>query len=284
MQFIKYILSHPQLIIAFLVIVGPVLSTIGKKLKEQSDARKREIARERAKIEALRTGGRIDDDDQAARGSATVSTAQAQADATAPRNARASLEELAARRRAELTGQASPRPSASSRTSASSHTTASPRGDIGAGLPPAIPGSSQTTPARAQQTAARNEQRMRDQKVRDQQQQQQQREQRRRDQQRAAAKQAESERLQNARTGSMRQEQVRREPAPVARRPEPVLSNAEGPATPMDRGQFRRDEAAAAASVAAAAALTRKSRSEWRRAIVMQELLSQPVSMRRPQE
>ena len=34
MQFIQYILSHPQLIIAFLVIVGPVLSAIATIVRD----------------------------------------------------------------------------------------------------------------------------------------------------------------------------------------------------------------------------------------------------------
>ena len=162
MQFIQYILSHPQLIIAFLVIVGPVLSAIGKKLKEQSDARKREIARERAKIEALRTGGRIDEDET----SASVPPSRTPAPAPMARNARASLEELAAKRRAELTSQIP--------SQIPSQPTATARGDTIVGIPQSIPGSTGTT-VRSQQNAAKNEQRVRDQKVREQQQQQQQR-------------------------------------------------------------------------------------------------------------
>ncbi|MCX5690416.1 MAG: hypothetical protein NTV94_11645 [Planctomycetota bacterium] len=271
MQFLNYLLTHPQVLIGALVIIGPVISAIGKKLKEQSDARQREIARERAKIEALRTGGRIDDE----AATATSVPVRRPSPIPAARNARASLEELAAKRRAELTNQAP--------AQAQAQPTATARGDTIVGIPQSIPGSTGTT-VQSQQNAAKNEQRVRDQKVREQQQQQQQREQRRRDQQRAATKQAEIDRSQNARTGSMRQEQIRREVAPAARRPEPVLSNAEGPASSMDRGQFRRDEAAAAASVAAAQASAKKSRSQWRHAIVMQELLAQPVSIRRPQE
>ena len=288
MRFIQYILSHPQLIIAFLVIVGPVLSAIFRKLKEQSQARSIEIARERARIEALRTGGRSEDQVLTANdggGRTAVPSAPSLPPlptpapapvATAPNRAataRATLEELAARRRAELLGQSVP-----------TQTTQRPKNVRETGRQPALPAN--TGPAaradveRVNRELRQGEQRQRDQK-------QQQREQGRRDQQRAASKQADVERAQGVRTGSMRQEQATREPIrqQPQRRSEPAPNERdEGPATLMDRGQFKRDEAAAAANVAADAESRKRSRATWRRAMIMQELLAQPVSIRRPQE
>jgi hypothetical protein len=69
------------------------------------------------------------------------------------------------------------------------------------------------------------------------------------------------------------QASARREPPAMAVQlaaPEPSMIGAAG----------RQEEALAAANVATAVSAASRSRGAWRRAIVMQELLSPPVSMR----
>ena len=62
MGFIRYLINNPQLLIVILFVLGPVVRGIYEHLKRQSQARQAEIARERAGIDALRTGGRREDD------------------------------------------------------------------------------------------------------------------------------------------------------------------------------------------------------------------------------
>ncbi len=62
MGLIRYLLNNPQLLIVLFFVVGPVVRGIYEHLKRQAEARQAEIARERARIEALRTGGRTDTD------------------------------------------------------------------------------------------------------------------------------------------------------------------------------------------------------------------------------
>jgi len=96
----RTIINNPQILIAILVVLGPLLGRIFKTLNEQAAKRRQLIALERTKIEALRTGGRMD------QGANTVRTTQGPAV-----SARAALEELAARRRSELSRPQSSAPS-----------------------------------------------------------------------------------------------------------------------------------------------------------------------------
>lgn len=97
MGIINWLISHPQLLIAALVIFGPIVGRIIKILSAQAAKRNAEVARERAQIDALRTGRRIDP----AAGMVRTSQGEAQ-------SARASLEDLANRRRTELGGTLTP--------------------------------------------------------------------------------------------------------------------------------------------------------------------------------
>jgi hypothetical protein len=62
MGLIRYLLNNPQLLIVLFFVVGPVVRAIYEHLKRQAQARQAEVASERARIEALRTGGRREDD------------------------------------------------------------------------------------------------------------------------------------------------------------------------------------------------------------------------------
>ena len=62
MGLIRYLLNNPQLLVVLLFVVGPVVRGIYEYLKKQAEVRQAEIARERARIDALRTGGRSQDD------------------------------------------------------------------------------------------------------------------------------------------------------------------------------------------------------------------------------
>lgn len=62
MGLIRYLLNNPQLLLVLFFVLGPVARAIYEHLKRQAQTRQAEIARERARIEALRTGGRTDAD------------------------------------------------------------------------------------------------------------------------------------------------------------------------------------------------------------------------------
>lgn len=66
MALLQYLLQHPQILIVIIFVAGPVLRGIFERLKTQAQERQAEIARERARIDALRTGGRTDDESPSA--------------------------------------------------------------------------------------------------------------------------------------------------------------------------------------------------------------------------
>ncbi len=86
------LISNPQLIVVLLVVFGPMVGKIAKSLAEKAALRKAEIALERARIDALRTGGRSE---------RTPDGMVMTGEGLQP-SARESLEDLARRRRAEL--------------------------------------------------------------------------------------------------------------------------------------------------------------------------------------
>lgn len=55
-SFLKYISQHPQIIVVALVVGSSIIGRVVKALSEQAEKRRREQARQRAELEALRTG------------------------------------------------------------------------------------------------------------------------------------------------------------------------------------------------------------------------------------
>ncbi len=92
------ILSNPRLIIALLVVLGPVLGRIIKVSSEAARKRREAIERDRRQLEGLRTGAMPQPEERAP----TLSTpAQSPTPRTAT-TARQELEQMAARRRAQI--------------------------------------------------------------------------------------------------------------------------------------------------------------------------------------
>lgn len=117
-QFFNYLLQHPALLWVLVVFGAPVIRGIIKRLREQSEKRQAEVARERALIEALRTG-RVDQIQTAQQDIArqpqiespshqpTIRTQPnpAATSASSPQSAREALEEIALQRQARGGGQ-----------------------------------------------------------------------------------------------------------------------------------------------------------------------------------
>ncbi len=218
MGFLQYLLSHPQILVVVLFVVGPVLRSIFERLKRQAEQRQADIASERARIDALRTGGRVDGD-------------------ALP--AGVALERRAAERTA-MTAGTSPRPSlpVPGRVATEAGTPAKKRRESGGNerRGPRVPGQSKAG---------------------------------------SSVQQSPGERSAPRRPGVAAQAtELADAPRVSGTREQPMP----GPSA-LQRDAATREEAAkAAAGVALAASI--QSNASWRRAIVMQELLMPPVSMR----
>lgn len=228
MGFIRYLLNNPQLLIVILFVVGPVVRGIYEHLKKQSQARRAEIARERARIDALRTGGRSEDD--------ALPAGEA-------------LERRAAERRGMPRGPATRAPQpAPGRVASGTPGRPSRRGEPQPGQP-----------AKKRRREEGSERR--------------------------------GPRVPGQVTSTERQ------PVPAPRVPSPgrsaeaieaaaaqrliAESKEQRPSGPSDlQRQAASNEEAAKAAAGVALAASARSRAQWRRAIVMQELLMPPVSMR----
>jgi hypothetical protein len=107
---LQFLSNNPALIWALVVIGAPLITRIWRKLNEQKRKRDEAIRREREEMERLRTG----------RGLTGVGASDALPQAAAPpTSARATLEDMAARRRAQIEqlrqkkmGQVAPPPTA----------------------------------------------------------------------------------------------------------------------------------------------------------------------------
>lgn len=217
MGLLRYLLNHPQILIILIFVVGPVLRSIFERLRQQAQARQAEIARERAKIEALRTGGRVEED--------------------AP-PAGVTLERRAATRQGPAV-RTQPRPT------------------LSGGLPEGVADQPEAgRPAKRRRDAERRGPRVPGRTASD------------------SPQQPPADRAPSRRPASIESIDVEVRPRPVAPREQPPA----GPSM-LQRDAAARDEAALAAAGVALAASAR-SKAAWRRAIVMQELLMPPVSMR----
>lgn len=117
-QFFNFLLQNPVLIWIGLAFGAPVIRSVIKRLREQSDKRQQEIARERALIEALRTG-RVDQIQAAQQDIARQPQVESPSQqptirsqpypnattAPSPKSAREALEEIALQRQARGGGQ-----------------------------------------------------------------------------------------------------------------------------------------------------------------------------------
>jgi len=227
MGLIRYLLNNPQLLIVLFFVVGPVVRAIYEHLKRQAQARQAEIARERARIEALRTGGRREDD--------ALPAGEA-------------LERRAAERRGMPSGPVMQGPQPIPGRVAGTPGRPSRRGESQAGQPakkrrrdesaerrgPRAPGPVASSPRQPM----------------------------------PAERGPSSARTAEAIEAAMAQRLIA----------EAREQRASGPSSLQRQAASSEEAARAAAGVALAASV--KSNAQWRRAIVLQELLMPPVSMR----
>lgn len=238
------LINNPQLIVVMLVVFGPAIGKIYKSLSEKAAQRKAQIALERARIDALRTGGRID-----GAGEGTVMTAEGPQP-----SARRSLEELARRRRAEIGGVDTT--TSLPQTQSRAPSTQQSAGNKRANIPEPVRFDTQPRPQTSQSTPAR-QQRQRNSKQQQRQQAQQQSQSR---QPQAVRKPA----VQTSRAAYIEESDV----------PKRTTKDTPAALSPSQKA------ALASETDANMGVLRSMSRREWRRAILTQEILGQPVGMR----
>jgi len=267
----QFVQQNPRLIFVVLLIGLPILRAVSIKLSQQAAIRRAEIERERREIERLRTG-RMETESAAGGTAGPVAARTSPARTPAP-SARATLEEMAAKRRGQIEEMRRRRAAAGAGTIASPGPQASRPETVA--MPMRIPGSTGPTvpgtrgkqpgqrPAKQRQAAASPVP----------------------IDPRTVARDAARKRAPDGGVARRREREI--EAVAQAQR-DAVSRQVEQEKRDDDRRQKKQAEMVAVPS--ASPAPTRGvrapilgrhlTRAEWRRAFVMQELLSPPVSLR----
>lgn len=244
-----------NLIVVALVAGSSVISWIFRKLAEQAALKRAEAARERQKLETLRTGrGDDEDEDKARRSRVLASPAPTAARTAGPED----LEQLA-KRRAEQLRQLRELQAAKQRSAGNAPPSPRPMGDVIARVPgssgPTVPGTraGSRPPVLTPSGQARVEER--------------------RAKQARQARKAELEELRRAESEALRRTLAASTP----------LQDRSSPLAPQPREGARnsfgenRPELARKAHPSPLAGMTR---ADWKRAFLAKEVLGEPVSMR----